>query len=194
MTVGTEMCSWVDAEDWRTNEGIKTEQAGYVGAQINTPRHAKDSQGTERPLRVLLLLFPQGKRRPRRRRGGKGKRRREPPPPRRGCMKHPSTKKEEKRRRGPPGCRFKWGRPQGRRRNCFPHYTTPPIPHQFAKIAKKPQENFTIPEKKKNFRKWCEHNIYRGEKTWYIKCCMSTLLCIHTIAVSNIQEEQKNYG
>ena len=78
MTVGTEMCSWVDAEDWRTNEGIKTEQAGYVGAQINTPRHAKDSQGTERPLRVLLLLFPQGKRRPRRRRGAKLNERKEP--------------------------------------------------------------------------------------------------------------------
>ena len=32
MTVGTEVCSWVDAEDWRTNEDTKTEQAGYVGA------------------------------------------------------------------------------------------------------------------------------------------------------------------
>ena len=37
MTVGTEVCSWVDAEDRRTNEGTKTEQAGYVGAQIITP-------------------------------------------------------------------------------------------------------------------------------------------------------------
>ena len=37
MTVGTEMCSWVDAEIRRTNEGIKTEQTGYVGAQIITP-------------------------------------------------------------------------------------------------------------------------------------------------------------
>ena len=37
MTVGTEVCLWVDAEDWRTNEGIKTEQARYVGAPINTP-------------------------------------------------------------------------------------------------------------------------------------------------------------
>ena len=141
MTVGTEMCSWVDAEDWRTNEGIKTEQAGYVGAQINNPRHAKDSQGTERPLRVLLLLFPQGKRRPRRRRGGKGKRRREPPPPRRGGMKHPSTKKEEKRRCGPPGCRFKWGRPAGAAEKLFsPLYHTPyppPICKNRQKTARK---------------------------------------------------------
>ena len=96
MTVSAEVCSWVDAEVRRTNEGTKTEQAGYVGAQINNPRNAKDSQGTERPLRVLLLLFAQAKRRPRRRRGGKDKIRREPPPPRRGGMKHPSTKKEEK--------------------------------------------------------------------------------------------------
>ena len=35
----------------------------------NNPRNAKDSQGTERPLRVLLVLFPQGKRTPPRRRG-----------------------------------------------------------------------------------------------------------------------------
>ena len=46
MTVGTEVCSWVDAEDWRTNEGIKTEQARYVGAQINTSVMQEDSQGT----------------------------------------------------------------------------------------------------------------------------------------------------
>lgn len=69
-----------------------------------------------------------------------------------------------------------------------------PAPNQFAKIAKNADTNFTNPEKKKNFRKWCEHNIYRGEKKWYSKHCMSTLLCIHTIAVSNIQEELKNYG
>ena len=73
ITVGTAACSWVDAEVRRTNEGTEIEPPGYVGAQINNPRNAKDSQGTERPLRGLLLLFPQGKRRPRRRRGGKGK-------------------------------------------------------------------------------------------------------------------------
>ena len=28
-------------------------------------------------------------------------------------------------------------------------------------------------------RKWCEHNIYREEKTWYSKCCMSTH-CVFT--------------
>ena len=109
--------------------------------KTNNPRNAKDSQGTERPLRVLLLLFPQGKRRPRRRRGGKGKRRREPPPPRRGGMKHPSTKKEEKRRCGPPGCRFKWGRPAGAAEKLFsPLYHTPyppPICKNRQKTARK---------------------------------------------------------
>ena len=35
------------------------------------PCSARDFQGTERPLRVLLLLFAQAKRRPCRRRGGK---------------------------------------------------------------------------------------------------------------------------
>jgi len=39
MTVGAEVCSWVDAEVRRTNEGAKTEQAGYVGAQNNYPRN-----------------------------------------------------------------------------------------------------------------------------------------------------------
>ncbi len=39
--VGIEVCLWVDAEVRRTNEGIKTEQARYVGAQINNPRNAR---------------------------------------------------------------------------------------------------------------------------------------------------------
>ncbi len=43
MTVGTEVCPWVDAEVRRTNEGIKTEQAGYAGAQIITPVMEEDS-------------------------------------------------------------------------------------------------------------------------------------------------------
>ena len=43
MTVGAEVCSWVDAEVRRTNEGIKTEQAGYVGVKINTPVMQEDS-------------------------------------------------------------------------------------------------------------------------------------------------------
>ena len=37
---GIEVCPWVDAEVRHTNEGIKTEQARYVGAQINNPRNA----------------------------------------------------------------------------------------------------------------------------------------------------------
>ena len=37
VTVGTEVCSWVDAEVRRTNENTKTEKPRYVGAQIITP-------------------------------------------------------------------------------------------------------------------------------------------------------------
>ncbi len=46
MTVGAEVCSWVDEEDWRTNEGTKIEQARYVGAKKITSVIEEDSQGT----------------------------------------------------------------------------------------------------------------------------------------------------
>ena len=64
------------------------------------------------------------------------------------------------------------------------NYTIGIYSHQFAKIDKKYQGIFTIPEKKKNFRKWRKHNIYTRKKKWYSKYCMSTLLCIHTMAIS----------
>ncbi len=96
MTVGSAFTSQIDASP-DTREPPASARTDFSGsAKNNHPRNAKDSQGTERPLRVLLLLFPQGKRRPRRRRGGKGKIRKEPPPPRRGGTKRVSTKKEEK--------------------------------------------------------------------------------------------------
>ena len=55
--VGIEVCLWVDAEVRRTNEGIKTEQARYVGAPFDVA------------VAESLLLFARAKRRPRPGRG-----------------------------------------------------------------------------------------------------------------------------
>ena len=57
--------------------------------------------------------------------------------------------------------------PQGRQTNILLNYTIGISFDQFAKIAKKEEGIFTIPEKKKNFRKWSEHNIYTEKKKWY---------------------------
>jgi hypothetical protein len=100
---------------------------------------------------VLLLLFPQGKRRPRRRRGGKGKIRKEPPPPRSGGTKQTSTKKEEKSGRGPPGRRFKWGRPAGAAEKLFSLLYHTPYPPPICKNRQKTARKFYHSGEKEKF-------------------------------------------
>ena len=142
MTVGTEMCSWVDAEDWRTNEGIKTEQAGYVGAQINTPRHAKDSQGTERPLREKKAPPPARRQRQ--------KKKRAPAAPK---GRYEASFNEE-RRKTPPrpaGLQIQMGPPSGASEKLFsPLYHTP-YPPPICKNRQKTTRKFYHSGEKEKF-------------------------------------------
>ncbi len=55
---------WVAAEDRRTNEGIGTEANRVSSEGHSTPPQFRGFSRGSAPLRVLLVLFPQGKRMP----------------------------------------------------------------------------------------------------------------------------------
>ena len=74
------------------------------------------------------------------------------------------AKQEKNARHGSGKTDFRTELPAARRAVDPSHYTLGNQNLPFAKIAKKERQIFTLPEKKKIFRKWRKHSVYTAEK------------------------------